>query len=105
MPFLITKPLEEQKVEFKTTINTITGEKILAKYPDYVQRNMTARYVELLSLTELDTPEALALKASWDWIKDIRSRSNIANLGIDNASNFVEVRNILTNYTIEITNL
>lgn len=55
---------------------------ILAAFPDWKQRNMTARGVELLqkqvagSLTSDETSEIGLLHQAWSWIKSIREHSN-----------------------------
>jgi len=97
--------LSEKLPEYKANINSLAGEKILSVYPDYKQRNMTARYIELLTLNQLDSAEALGLKASWNWINDIRRRSNVASIGIDNASNEADCLTIVDNFSQEIANL
>lgn len=64
--------------------------RILARYADWKQDNMTARGVELLKLriangawTAAEQAEADALKAAWDWIKAVRAASDAieADLG------------------------
>lgn len=105
MPFIITKPLDEQKQEFIAEVNALAGAKILALYPDYKQRNMTARYVELVTLGELDTQEALSIKSAWEWIKSVRERSNVANLGIQSASTIAEIKPIVDQFKTDLSNL
>lgn len=58
--------------------------RILARYPDWKQINMTARSVELLAARPLNAAwsaaeqaEADALQAAWDWIKAIRAASDV----------------------------
>lgn len=98
MPFIITKPLETQKQEFIAEINTLASDKILALYPDYKQRNMTARYIELVTLSELETTEALSIKDAWDWIKNIRSESNTTNLAITSATNISDIKQLIETF-------
>lgn len=57
--------------------------RILARYPDWMQQNMTARGVELQDMwrrngswTMEEEAEATALQAAWDWIKAVRAASN-----------------------------
>lgn len=58
------------------------SERILAVFPDWRQRNMTARGVELLAIrmartwTAGEQAEVNELTASWDWIKSVRVASN-----------------------------
>jgi len=56
--------------------------RILARYEDWRQANMTARGVELLSISmgrvwsREESDEAGALMAAWAWIKAVRSASD-----------------------------
>jgi hypothetical protein len=57
--------------------------RILARYPDWRQANMTARGVELafkaaqgLALSPAEAAEAAALQAAWSWIKAIRATAD-----------------------------
>lgn len=100
MAFLITKPLAEHKQEYTVEINKLAGDKILALYPQYKQANMTARYVELMKLNELTSTEALAIEVIWDWIKAIRSQSNVANSTIDSALDMVGIRLALEEFKV-----
>ena len=57
--------------------------RILARYPDWKQRNMTARGVELTfkvaqgeALAAGETDEIAALQAAWGWIKAVRAASD-----------------------------
>ena len=58
------------------------GRRILARFPDWKQANMTARAVEIVAakqgrlLSETETAEETALHAAWAWIKAVRSRSD-----------------------------
>jgi hypothetical protein len=65
------------------SVKAEASRRILARYPDWKQRNMTARGVELLNRrlvagawTEAETAEAGALQAAWDWITAMRVASN-----------------------------
>jgi hypothetical protein len=60
-------------------VNSSAGKKILDRYPQYKQANMTARFIELMTLSETSSQEALDIKAAWDWIKSIRQESNVAS--------------------------
>lgn len=57
--------------------------RILARYPEWKQANMTARGVELVNLragrawTVEEQAEADALQAAWDWVKAVRSASDV----------------------------
>jgi hypothetical protein len=57
--------------------------RILARFPEWRQANMTARGVELLNIrvvagswTAPQAQEAGELGAAWDWIKAVRAASN-----------------------------
>jgi hypothetical protein len=59
------------------------GRRILARYPGWKQRNMTARAVELTfkvaqsgALSADEGAETAALQAAWDWIKAVRAASD-----------------------------
>jgi hypothetical protein len=74
--------LEEAR---KSNINTKAGIIILAQYPDYKQRNMIARYNELLeikvdggALTGDQQTELDSLKAVWTWVKSVRQAADDA---------------------------
>ncbi len=67
-------------------LNVVKNEarrRILARYPDWKQANMTARGVELVHLktrrpwTAEEQAEADALQAAWDWVKAVRSASDV----------------------------
>lgn len=58
-------------------------ERILARYPDWKQANMTARSLELTgllatgtTLTGAEQAELTAMKGVWAWIKSMRAKSN-----------------------------
>jgi hypothetical protein len=57
--------------------------RILARFPEWRQANMTAQGVELLNIrvavgswTQAQAQEAAALFAAWDWIKAVRAASD-----------------------------
>jgi hypothetical protein len=73
------KPLEEQKAAVKGEARA----RILARFPEWKQANMTARGVELQDIwrlggswTEQEQAEADALNAVWAWIKSVRAASD-----------------------------
>lgn len=89
----------------KLSVNSMAGNKILALYPDYKQRNMTARYLELVTLNETDSAEALTIKAAWDWIKDIRNRSNVSYALVEQATTIEELDSVLSNFKTELDSI
>jgi hypothetical protein len=72
------------------TIGTIKAEarrRILAKYPQWKQANMTARMVELNKIrasagswTAGEQIEVDAIQSAWDWVKSVRSASDALEL-------------------------
>lgn len=63
-------------------IKAEAARRIMTRYPEWKQRNMTARGVELLhiqagrSWTPDEQAEADALQAAWDWIGSVRAASD-----------------------------
>jgi len=61
----------------------LTGSVNCARYPEWKQRNMTARAVELLHIqasqpwTPEEQAEADALQAAWAWIASVRAASDV----------------------------
>lgn len=65
------------------SVKAEAARRILARYPEWKQRNMTARGVDLLSRrlvagawTDAEAAEASALQVAWDWIKSVRATSD-----------------------------
>lgn len=61
--------------------------RILARYPDWKQVNMTARTVELLrkgeaNLTPAEATESAAMQAAWDWVKAVRAASDALEISL-----------------------
>ena len=63
------------------------GRRILAKYPEWKQANMTARMVELNKIraeagswTTAEQTEVDAIQAAWDWVKSARAASDALEL-------------------------
>lgn len=80
MPFIITKPLDEQKQEFIAEVNKLAGDKILSLYPIYKQINLGR------------TPEAQETIDMYAYIDGIRNHSNEANNGIILTTSIAEIR-------------
>lgn len=76
--------LEElQASALRAAVKAEARGRILARYPDWKQANMTARGVELAfkvaqgeTLREAETTEIAALQGVWGWIKAVREASN-----------------------------
>jgi hypothetical protein len=64
---------------------------ILARYPEWLQANMTARSVELLeqmlrgTMTAEDQADIDRIRAAWGWIKARREQSNQEEAELDKA--------------------
>lgn len=90
--------LELVRVDTLAEINSLAGEKILALYPQYKQANLTARFVELITLNETDSEEGVAIQAAWDWIKEVRSSSNSAYELAANSVSVVGLQTVSEDY-------
>ena len=88
----------EQKKTFQVSqIKNKAGEIIRSYYPEYKQRNMTARGVEIMNAkvantaTQADLDEEAALQEAWDWIKAVRERSNVMEDGLVTSNQDINV--------------
>jgi len=76
------KPQEEIEKQFEMTLVRVkqhASDLILAKYPDWKQRNMTMRVVTLNAtspLTDEEQAELVEISVAWDWIDAIRAASD-----------------------------
>ena len=73
--------LAERRTEAITAIKAEANRRILARYPDWKQRNMTAQSVALLdkgreNWDDTDREVATQARAVWDWIRTIRAHSD-----------------------------
>jgi hypothetical protein len=72
------RPITEQVQAIKDEARR----RILARYPDWKQTNMTARGLELTLAKQArqwkaeEEAEAAALQAAWDWVRAVRSASD-----------------------------
>lgn len=101
----IIKPLSDVKREASAQINRSASEKILAVYPDWKQRNMTARMLELVIDSLQSSAEGLQLTAAWAWIKSIRSASNDANALVSLAADAAAVSAIVQSFQSDLAAL
>lgn len=92
--------LDKAKTDGKQQVNQSTSAKILSVYPDYKQRNMTARYLELTTLNETDGDEGKAIADAWAWIKDIRTLSNTATASIDTKTTLEEITAVVDEFKL-----
>jgi predicted house-cleaning NTP pyrophosphatase (Maf/HAM1 superfamily) len=68
--------LGAKKAHAVAGVKAEAGKRILARYPQYKQANMTARAVELAADNQKTGPEWTAIRAAWDWVKAVRAESN-----------------------------
>ncbi len=73
--------LAERKAAMAALIKAEAGRRILTRYPEWIQRNMTARSMALLDKGSKnwdanDQQDAQTNRAAWAWIESIRSRSD-----------------------------
>lgn len=61
----------------RSAIKQAARQVILARYPEWMQANLTARAVELVSLGEITGPEWQRMQSIWAWIKAVRTRSDL----------------------------
>ncbi len=86
-----------QDVPRKMEIKAEARKRILTRYPEWKQANMTARFTELLdkqlggqSLTAEETAEKTALLAAWAWVKSVREHSDALEADPNLAPNWPE---------------
>jgi hypothetical protein len=78
--------LPAAKAAKKQHIKAATRAHILARYPEWMQANLTARAVELVSLNQTTGPEWGQMQAIWNWIKATRARSDLLESDVDNCT-------------------
>ena len=78
--------LPAAKAAKKTEIKAAARAQILARYPEWMQANLTARAVELVSLGQTTGPEWGQMQAIWGWIKATRARSDLLEADVDNCT-------------------
>jgi len=78
--------LPAAKAAKRTEIKATARAQILARYPEWMQANLTARAVELVSLGQTTGPEAQKIQAVWAWIKATRARSDLLEADVDNCT-------------------
>jgi hypothetical protein len=78
--------LPAAKAAKKREIKQAARARILARYPEWMQANLTARAVELVSLGQTTGPEWGQMQAIWNWIKDTRARSDLLESDVDNCT-------------------
>jgi hypothetical protein len=78
--------LPAAKAAKKQQIKSAARARILARYPEWMQANLTARAVELVSLGQTTGPEWGQMQAIWNWIKATRARSDLLESDVDNCT-------------------
>lgn len=78
--------LPAAKAAKKQQIKQAARARILARYPEWRQANLTARAVELMSLGQTTGSEWNQMQAIWDWIKATRARSDLLEADVDNCT-------------------
>jgi hypothetical protein len=78
--------LPAAKAAKKREIKQAARARILARYPEWMQANLTARAVELVSLGQTTGPEWGQMQAIWNWIKATRARSDLLEADVDNCT-------------------
>jgi hypothetical protein len=79
--------LERLQFCYKRMINMEASDVILARYPDYLQRNLLAQN------------DSQAIDIAWTWINSIRDASNIANDQLLSLETYEEISNLYINYS------
>ena len=79
----------------RAAIKQAARQTILARYPDWMQANLTARAVELVSLSELSGPEWARMQSIWAWIKAVRAHSDLLEADVANCTTVEAVENIV----------
>ena len=79
----------------RAAIKQAARQTILARYPEWMQANLTARAVELVSLGELSGPEWQRMQSIWAWIKAVRAHSDLLEADVANCTTVEAVENIV----------
>lgn len=78
----VPRPQDEINAYYNRKIGMVkdyAGKLILARYPDWKQRNMTMRVLTLQSvspLTDDEQAELASISVAWDWIESVRTASD-----------------------------
>jgi hypothetical protein len=83
------------KAAKKQHIKAAARARILARYPEWMQANLTARAVELVSLGQITGPEWGQMQAIWNWIKATRARSDLLESDVDNCTTVEAVEQLI----------
>lgn len=97
--------LSEAKERATELINNKASDKIIAIYPQWKQANMTARFVQLITLGQTGSAEGLGLQSAWAWIESIRAASNVACSNIQGCADQVAIDAAVELYTVQLSQL
>jgi len=84
-------PLDRAKEEKVAEIKAEAQRQILKLAPEWKQRNMIARVVELMQLGQTTDPEFVAIQDIWDSIKAIRATSDQLEVAVNATTTEAEV--------------
>ncbi|MEC4750058.1 hypothetical protein [Methylomicrobium sp. Wu6] len=96
MPFKIDRALDQLKAESIARINAKTGDIINARMPFWRQLNNMTRVMELQDRgksqwSQSDRAERDTIQSGWDWIKSVKSVSNVATAAVKAAQDYQQV--------------
>ena len=79
----------------RTAIKSAARQTILGRYPEWMQANLTARAVELVSLGQTTGPEWQHMQSIWSWIKGVRAHSDLLEADVANCTTVEAVEGIV----------
>lgn len=83
--------IDEARATAIARVKADAGHVIMNRYPDWKQRNLTARAVELLANGAASGPEWEALSAAWAWISAVRQESDRVEMAILAADTQIDI--------------
>ena len=114
MPLAITLPLATLQSNAVAQINTAASDKILGKYPQWMQSNMLAQWNGLVLadallgagvLTNQNGADGMALRAAWAWIESVRDASNTASAAVGAATDYPTLLAAVASYNTTLAGL
>ncbi len=91
--------IDDLRAAAVTQIKHGASQIILSRYPDWKQRNMTARAVQLLAAGTASGAEWDALSAVWAWISAVRQESDRVEASILSADTQIDIDAALASAT------
>ena len=79
----------------RAAIKAAARQTILARYPEWMQANLTARAVELVSLGQTTGPEWQQMQSIWSWIQGVRAHSDLLEADVANCTTVEAVEGIV----------